>query len=82
MFLERRVRGASLAAHGVYHDEQYFRAVTGLTDVKWIACKRTETTVRICMSLSLVADGLTNAFMSSRTTFSRLQCMALSIASS
>jgi hypothetical protein len=45
MFLERRVKGPCVAAHAVYHDEQYFKAVTGLTDTKWIACKRTETTV-------------------------------------
>ena len=46
MFLERRVKGPCVAAHAVYHDEQYFKAVTGLTDTKWIACKRTETTVK------------------------------------
>ena len=45
MFLGRRVKGPSVAAHAVYHDEQYFKAVTGLTDTKWIECKRTETTV-------------------------------------
>lgn len=46
MFLERRLKGPSVAAHAVYHDEQYFKAATGLTDTKWIECKRTETTVR------------------------------------
>ncbi|CAK0785161.1 hypothetical protein CVIRNUC_008367 [Coccomyxa viridis] len=43
VFLERRIRGASVAAHAVYHDEEYFKEVTGLSDVKYIYCKRTET---------------------------------------
>ena len=46
MFLERRIMGPCIAAHGVYYDEEYFRGVTGLPDVKWIHCKKTETTVR------------------------------------
>ena len=45
VFLERRIRGASVAAHAVYHDEEYFKEVTGLSDVKYIYCKRTETLV-------------------------------------
>lgn len=46
MFLERRLKGAALASHAVYSDEDYFRSVTGLPFTKWIHCKRTETTVR------------------------------------
>ena len=45
MFLERRLKGAALASHAVYSDEEYFRSVTGLPFTKWIHCKRTETTV-------------------------------------
>ncbi|CAL5222891.1 g5320 [Coccomyxa viridis] len=44
MFLERRLKGAALASHAVYSDEDYFRSVTGLPFTKWIHCKRTETT--------------------------------------
>ena len=35
-----------MAAHAAYYDEEYFRGVTGLPAVKWIHCKKTETTVR------------------------------------
>ena len=52
VFLERRIRGASVAAHAVYHDEEYFKEVTGLSDVKYIYCKRTETLVRGCHLLT------------------------------
>ena len=45
MFLERRLKGACMAAHAAYYDEEYFRGVTGLPAVKWIHCKKTETTV-------------------------------------
>lgn len=53
VFLERRIRGASVAAHAVYHDEEYFKEVTGLSDVKYIYCKRTETLVGCCRLLTL-----------------------------
>jgi len=50
MFLERRLKGACVAAHAAYHDEAYFRELTGLPDVKWIHDKRTETTVTLMLS--------------------------------
>lgn len=52
MFLERRLKGACVAAHAAYHDEAYFRELTGLPDVKWIHDKRTETTVTLTCFLT------------------------------
>lgn len=56
MFLERRLKGASVAAHAAYHDEEYFRELTGLPDVKWIHDRRTETTV--ILTCFLTSSGL------------------------
>ena len=48
MHLASRVRGAALAAHGVYHSLEYFRGVTGLRTSELLVCKKTETYVRTC----------------------------------
>ncbi len=66
MFLERRLKGPCVAAHAVYHDEQYFKAVTGLTNTKWIECKRTETTVRYVVGN--MPDNMSVVLISSTST--------------